>query len=391
MLSYLETTAGELRAALAIIGRVEPGKFLPILQQVAVQGTTLTRTDLDLELSAVVPGAASGPHWLAPADALAKLVRGVDAGAAVTLQHSPGELTPGKPDARNAAERVDYWTPGLARLTCDGLELEVETLPMADWPNMTKADAAPTGFAMPAADLRAVLHTAAWAQSDEVTRYYLNGIYLHAYAPGAAGPSHLRAVSTDGHKLVQATTTTPYTGSGVILPSATVKALLAILGPKDKTTVQVAITPTRVILSAPGWAATSKVIDGTFPDYPRGVPSSTAVHFDTDAAALSKIVTRVASMGENKVNAVRIEPGAGLVSLSGAAKASAKFSCLLGQDWATLGVSSKYLCGALDLLTGLGSARALFTTPTEGDPIKIRPVTQPSWGDLTIIVMPMRV
>ena len=54
-------------------------------------------------------------------------------------------------------------------------------------------------FTMPASDLKRLIEKTRFAISTEETRYYLNGIYLHAAE--SRGKAVLRAVATDGHRL----------------------------------------------------------------------------------------------------------------------------------------------------------------------------------------------
>jgi len=65
----------------------------------------------------------------------------------------------------------------------------------------------PVGFTLAAAQLKDLIDKTRFAISTEETRYYLNGIYLHA-AEAESGPV-MRAVATDGHRLASAETELP--------------------------------------------------------------------------------------------------------------------------------------------------------------------------------------
>src|SRR6202011_3391713 len=103
-------------------------------------------------------------------------------------------------------------------------------LPVEDFPAMT-AGLLPTRFSLPAQALRGLIDRTRFAISTEETRYYLNGIYLHAAESGEARV--LRAVATDGHRLARVELDPLPKGAesmpGVIVPRKTVGELRKLL------------------------------------------------------------------------------------------------------------------------------------------------------------------
>src|SRR5256885_9758177 len=92
------------------------------------------------------------------------------------------------------------------------------------------AGALPHRFRLSAADLIALIERTRFAISTEETRFYLNGIYLHASKDG--NQSLLRAVATDGHRLARYELDLPEGASdipGVIVPRKTVSELRRLL------------------------------------------------------------------------------------------------------------------------------------------------------------------
>ena len=78
-------------------------------------------------------------------------------------------------------------------------------------------------FKLAASDLKRLIDKTQFAISTEETRYYLNGIYLHA--AGTAQGRTLRAVATDGHRLAQVELPLPDGADGmpgIIVPRKTV-------------------------------------------------------------------------------------------------------------------------------------------------------------------------
>src|SRR5690606_8163166 len=94
-------------------------------------------------------------------------------------------------------------------LSADGNQMTVKAgrsnfrlacLAPGDFPEIGQGEL-PTGFAIPANELRALIDRTRFAMSTEETRYYLNGIYVHATENN--GVAVLRAVATDGHRLAR--------------------------------------------------------------------------------------------------------------------------------------------------------------------------------------------
>ena len=126
---------------------------------------------------------------------------------------------------------------------------------------------------MSAEDLRRLVDKTRFAISTEETRYYLNGIYLHAAKSN--GIAMLRAVATDGHRLAQVESPLPEGAAGmagVIIPRKTIAEIRKLI---DETAedVQIALSDTKIRFAFDGGVLTSKLIDGTFPDYQRVIPA----------------------------------------------------------------------------------------------------------------------
>src|SRR5690606_904429 len=129
-------------------------------------------------------------------------------------------------------------------------------------------------FELDAADLKRLIDKTRFAISTEETRYYLNGIYVHT-AQGGGAPT-LRAVATDGHRLAQAELPLPPGAEGmpgVIIPRKTVHELHRLIEDTSGA-IKVGVSPTKVRFEIGTVTLTSKLIDGTFPDYGRVIPQA---------------------------------------------------------------------------------------------------------------------
>ena len=127
----------------------------------------------------------------------------------------------------------------------------------------------PTRFELPAATLRQIIDKTRFAISSEETRYYLMGIFLHV------ADDVLKAAATDGHRLARVTVPRPDGAEGmpdVIIPKKCVGELRKLLDEVEGT-VEVSLSPTKVRFGLGSAVLTSKLIDGTFPDYNRVIPT----------------------------------------------------------------------------------------------------------------------
>lgn len=163
-----------------------------------------------------------------------------------------------------------------------------------DWPTVQGAER--EGMTFDAGQLRDDLARAAVAVSTEETRYYLNGVYFHASTDG--GAPVLRMATTDGHRLVRITRPVPLDAgdnlaAGVILPRKAVALIGTLIGSKGKGEAALAFTASRFTFAYGGATMTGKLIDGSFPDYSRVIPSNNPRGFDIAADTLADAIGAV--------------------------------------------------------------------------------------------------
>lgn len=262
------------------------------------------------------------------------------------------------------------------------------TLPREDFPVMSASEYA-ANFSAPALVLRRLFDKSKFAISNEETRYYLNGVYMHV-AEGADGPS-LRCVATDGHRLARIDAPLPGGAAdmpGVIVPRKTVAELRKLLD-DDETEIAVSVSETKVRFATPMITLTSKVIDGTFPDYTRVIPSSNTRKLEVDAGDFAKAVDRVATVSSERSRAVKLSLDEDRLVLSvnapDAGAADEELSVAYADDPLEIGFNAKYLH---EIASQIERESAVFLFNGSGDAALIR-----EGGDSTAVyvVMPMRV
>jgi DNA polymerase-3 subunit beta len=287
----------------------------------------------------------------------------------------------------------------LVELTADPAEQQLEvragsanfrlpTLPKEDFPVMASSEYT-ANFTAQAATLRRLFDKSKFAISTEETRYYLNGVYMHV--ADAGGAQVLRCVATDGHRLARIDAPLPDGAEempGVIVPRKTVGELRKLLD-DDEAEIAVSVSETKVRFAIPGLTLTSKVIDGTFPDYSRVIPTANAKKLEVDAKEFAKAVDRVATVSSERSRAVKMALEEDSLTLSVTAPDSGNAEEQLGVSYADealeIGFNARYL---LEIAGQVDRENAVFLFNSAGDPTLMREGDDES---AVYVVMPMRV
>ena len=347
---------------------VERRNTIPILANVVLRADagelSLTATDMDMDIatkvgcSVVTPGTATMSAHL-----LYDIARKLPDGAEVEIAVSDGQ-------AMVSAGRSSFRLP---------------TLPVEDFPAISSGDL-PIGFSLMAADIRDLIDATRFAISTEETRYYLNGIYLHK---GDAGD--LCAVATDGHRLALTRQSLPDGAAqmpAVILPRKVVGELRKLLDDFDGD-VGISLSETRVEFSFGTVRLTSKLIDGTFPDYTRVIPVGNDRIMQVDVGAFSAAVDRVSTIASEKSRSVKLGLSAGSLTLSAsntdASSATEELEVSYDGPDMEIGFNARYL---LDIAGQVDSDLVEFALADQGAPSLVR---APGDEANLFVLMPMRV
>jgi len=352
---------------------VERRNTIPILSNVLLQASggslTLTATDLDTEIVETIDAdVVADGGTTAPAHLLYEIVRKLPDGAQVDIEYLQDD------------QRLNV-KGGRSRFT-------LACLPRDDFPEMS-AGKLPVQFAMDAKDLARVIDKTRFAISNEETRYYLNGIYLHVF--DRDGTPVLRAVSTDGHRLASVELPLPAGAEGmpgVIVPRKTVGEIRKLI---DETgdDVEISLSDAKIRFSFDDAVLTSKLIDGTFPDYQRVIPTGNDKEMTVSRKALSDAVDRVSAISSEKSRAVKLSISGDTLSLSASSAengtAQEEIEIGYGLDTIEIGFNSGYL---LDIARQIDSDTAIFLLADAASPTIIRGADDTG---TIYVLMPMRV
>jgi DNA polymerase III subunit beta len=237
---------------------VERRNTIPILGNVLLRAEnaqlSLKATDLDLEVTETLAAeTGTGGSTTVPAHMFYDIVRKLPDGSQIVLEA----------DGDRAVLAI---RAGRSRFT-------LQTLPESDFPDLAAGEMTHS-FSLPASDVKRLIDRTQFAISTEETRYYLNGIYLHA--AGSAKAPTLRAVATDGHRLAQVDMALPKGADGmpgVIVPRKTVGEVQRLIE-DNAAEVSIELSQGKIRFTLGNVVLTSKLIDGTFPDYGRVIPQN---------------------------------------------------------------------------------------------------------------------
>lgn len=352
---------------------VERRNTIPILANVLIEASNgrvaLKSTDLDLEATESMPAdvAQDGATTVA-AHVIYDIVRKLPEGAQASL-----EVVPDTGQLLMRSGRSRFY---------------LQALPASDFPDLTSG-AFSHAFTLPAIELKRLIDNSQFAISTEETRYYLNGIFLHTV--DVDGKPALRAVATDGHRLARVETPAP-DGSigmpGVIAPRKAVTEVLKLL--EDPTQdVKIEISAAKARFTLGDVLLTTKLIDGTFPDYARVIPTGNDKRLVVEKEPFERAVDRVSTLSSERGRAIKLAIADNKMTLSvnNPDSGSAQEEIEVDYDSAPIdiGFNARYL---LDIVSQLAGDTALIRLADPGSPTLI----QDREGAAALyVLMPLRV
>ncbi len=352
---------------------VERRNTIPILSNVRMeaQGGSLglNATDMDIDILETVAADVARPGVVtAPAHTLYEIVRKLPDGSQIEIDYAE--------DTQQL-----FLRSGRSKFT-------LSCLPSEDFPVISGGEF-PSQFTLSADTLKGLFSRSAFAMSTEETRYYLNGIYMHTAQSN--GVPVLRAAATDGHRLARVESPLPDGAAGmpgIIVPRKTVTELSRLLdeGAED---VAVSVSDSKIRFAFGSVVMTSKLIDGTFPDYERVIPTGNDKSMEVGCKQFAQAVDRVSAISTEKSRAIKLVLGQGSVTLSASsaenssATEEVEASCEVSN--LEIGFNARYL---LDILGQIESDAARFIL---ADSVSPTIVQEASGGNALYVLMPMRV
>ncbi|MGU9981537.1 DNA polymerase III subunit beta [Phreatobacter sp. HK31-P] len=354
---------------------VERKSAIPILSnvRVAFSGATATlhATNLDEMVSVTVPAEVEGgADTTAPSDKLRSFVQKLAKGAQIKIT------------AKN--DGID--------ISSSRSRMSLATIPASDFPNI--ADNVPdVTFTLEAAAVLELFRRPQFAISTEETRYYLNGIFIEI------ADGNLNAVATDGHRLCKTSVALPdglTEMKSVIVPRGSVARIIDLAAAGSP--LEFGISAAKITVKVGETSYSSKLIDGTFPEWRRVVPSASPRILTLDRLELAAVIDRVSTIATERGRAVKMTVNAEAEEIclstinpdSGAAEDFVRCVSIVDTETVDphcteIGMNARYLIDILSSMTGENVALHL---DTPGSPMKL---TEPGNPLSIFVLMPMRV
>tara|TARA_R110000868_G_scaffold102686_2_gene282931 strand:+ start:11248 stop:12366 length:1119 start_codon:yes stop_codon:yes gene_type:complete len=352
---------------------VEKRNTIPILSNVLISagpnGASFAATDLDIEILETTDARCDGEGMVtAPAHTLYDITRKLPDGADVTL-----EMTGEDPRLILKAGRSNFSLP---------------SLPPGDFPVMPTEDLEHS-FTLAAAQLARLIDKTKFAISTEETRYYLNGIHLHA--SDQDGRKTLRAVATDGVRLALAEVDLPDGAAGmpgVIVPRKTVQEIRRLLEDASED-VEVSVSEGKIRFRLGKAVLTSKLIDGAFPDYERVIPRGNTRMMSVENKRFAEAVDRVATISMEKSRSVKLSLGEDTLVLAvnnpESGQAEEELAVSYSDEGFSIGFNARYM---LDVASQIEGDQAQFHFADAASPALVTDSGDP---DALYVLMPLRV
>jgi len=355
---------------------VERRNTIPILSNVLIEASEggavkVMATDLDLQVVETMTAAA------------------VDSPGAITVSaHLLFDIARKLPDGSQVSlETAD----NRMEVKAGRSRFKLPTLPRDDFPVIVEGDL-PTSFELPARTLAELIDRTRFAISTEETRYYLNGIFLHVTDEDEPV---LKAAATDGHRLARFTLARPEGAAGmpdVIVPRKAVGELRKLLDEALDGNVLIDLSASKIRFTMGGEGGvvlTSKLIDGTFPDYSRVIPTGNDKLLKVDPKLFFAGVDRVATIATEKTRAVKmgLEPDKVTLSVTSPDNGTAteELAASYASESFEIGFNANYL---KDILDQIDADEVELHLADAGAPTLIR---KDESSPALYVLMPMRV
>ncbi len=353
---------------------VEKRNTIPILANIkldcAGDNLQLTATDMDLVATETVDADIEGGGALTvPASTLYDIVRKLPDGSQIEVDTN-----------FDSAQLI---------IRSGKSEFKLSYLPANDFPVMSEGELSHS-FTIAAGDFLNLLEKTRFAMSNEETRYYLNGVYLHV-GENKSGSATLKAVATDGHRLAMLETAVPEGAEGmpgIIIPRKTVNEISRILGEVDDE-VKVSLSDSKIRFDTTNITLLSKLVDGTFPDYNRVIPQDNDKLMEVETKVLNDAVDRVSTISSDKVRGIKFSLSEGKLELNSqsadSGTAEEEIDVSYSSDPMQIGFNSRYM---LEMLSQLEGDTSQYRLSDSNAPVL---VSDPSDVSALYVIMPMRV
>ena len=364
-------SSSSLSSALGLVARaVSPRSTLPVLANVLLEsvedGLRVTATNLDLSIAVSVPATVlEEGRTTVPARLLSEYVS--------SLGDAPCTM------------ELDTATQVL-RLSCGVHRANLHGIDAVEFPPLPKHDAE-TAIESDAAALQGAIAQTVMAASADEASPVLTGVLLQVEG------SRLTLAATDRHRLAVKTldvTTKAASPASVIVPARHLNEVARAVNP-TRPTVAIAFSEgkNQVFFTLKDVEISSRLIDGTYPNYPQVIPGESATTVSLPTQSLLREARTASVHARDAANPVRLQVGDGTLTLKAQTAEvgddEAPLAASVSGDDVQIAFNARYM---LDALSVLDSDEVQLSFNGALLPAVIRPAGR---DDYLCIIMPVRV
>ncbi len=276
----------------------------------------------------------------------------------------------------------------LLTLRASGSRFSLACLPKEDFPIIDQSSGG-TNLKINSKVLYKLIDKTKFAISNEETRYFLNGLYFNVFNEDTK--TEVTLVGTDGHRLAKFSHQIDQKIdqiSGVIIPKKTIYELSKLLSDLDEE-IEIIISSNKIIFLINNLVFVSKLIDGSFPDYKRVIPTENNNIVEINREKLLSAVDRVSTIANEKSPVIKFKLIKNILNLNTInnenSTATEDLSLDYDGDEFEIGFNSKYI---MDIVNNLEDEIISLNFKDESSPILAK---EKSNSKLTYVLMPMRV
>ena len=253
---------------------------------------------------------------------------------------------------------------------------------------LSEEDISKNSFEISSEKLLKLLNKSKISISNDETRHYLNGIYLHKTV--LENKTFLCGVATDSHRLSSSSVEVNQNINiePIILPKKTIFQLILLLEQSNKI-VRISNNKSKIKFEIDNGILISKVIDGRFPDYNKVIPKDNNKILEIKLNEFKNSIDRVTTVSADRKEGLKISISKDSVQLSvnslnsgeGVENINAKFN----SDNLTISFNSRYLT---DITSQIENETIIIYLKDPGSPVLIKdPLEKNSFH----VVMPMKI
>jgi len=354
------------------IGIIEKKTTLPILSNVLIEAKEskikITATDLDIiYFEQITPQEVKKEgSTTTSAIILFDILRKLESGAIVQLS---------------------LLTENKLKLVSQNSKFNLLCMPSDNFP-LSDENISQKSFEISSKKLLRLLNKTKIAISNDETRHYLNGIYLHKTK--SENKSFLCGVATDSHRLSSSSVEIDVNTNieSVILPKKTIFQLISLLE-QNNNPVKMSNDKSKIKFEMDTGVLISKVIDGRFPDYNKVIPKDNNKVLEIKLDEFKNSIERVTTVSSDRKEGLKMSISKDSVQLmvnnpnsgEGVENIKAKFNF----DNFNISFNSRYLT---DISSQIDNESIFIYLKDPGSPVLIMDVLEKNSFH---VVMPMKI